>query len=53
MTWEDQQWRVTNLSRTNPMAVNGTQLAPDNGSVTLQDGDRIEMGEVVFRYRSK
>jgi predicted component of type VI protein secretion system len=53
MTWEDQQWRVTNLSRTNPMAVNGTLLAPDNGSVTLKDGDRIEMGEVVFRYRSK
>lgn len=53
MTFEDQLWHVTNLSRTNPMAVNGTQLAPDNGTVTLQDGDRIEMGEVVFRYRSK
>jgi predicted component of type VI protein secretion system len=35
------------------MTVNGTQLAADNGSVTLQDGDRVEMGEVVFLYRAK
>jgi hypothetical protein len=53
MSWDDQEWRITNLSRTNPMSVNGTSLAPDNGTIELKDGDRIEMGEVVFRYRAK
>lgn len=53
MTLEDKNWRLTNLSSTNPASVNGKPLDPDHGSVVLRDGDRVEMGEVVFRFRAK
>lgn len=53
MTLEDRNWRLTNLSATNPVSVNGKPLDPDHGSVMLRDGDRVEMGEVVFRFRAK
>ena len=50
------RWRLENLSATNPVVVNGTPLAADESeqcSVVLDDGDRIEMGEVVFRFRAR
>ena len=50
------RWRLENLSATNPVVVNGTPLASDESeqcSVMLDDGDRIEMGEVVFRFRAR
>jgi predicted component of type VI protein secretion system len=53
MTLEGKDWRLTNLSSTNPTNVNGKPLAPNDGSVVLRDGDRVEMGEVVFRFRAK
>jgi predicted component of type VI protein secretion system len=53
MTMEDKDWRLTNLSATNPASVNGKPLDPDHGSVVLRDGDRVELGEVVFRFRAK
>ena len=53
MTLEDKNWRLTNLSATNPASVNGKPLDPDHGSVVLRDGDRVELGEVVFRFRAK
>lgn len=49
-------WRLENLSATNPVVVNGRALAADGSdgcSVALSDGDRIEMGEVVFRFHAK
>ena len=46
-------WSLVNLSRTNPVAVNGLALSGEGSSVILRDGDRIEMGEVVFRFRVK
>jgi pSer/pThr/pTyr-binding forkhead associated (FHA) protein len=49
-------WRLENLSATNPVVVNGRPLAADGGdgcSVVLREGDRIEMGEVVFRFHVK
>jgi hypothetical protein len=49
-------WRLENLSATNPVVVNGRALASDGGNgsgVALRDGDRIEMGEVVFRFHEK
>ena len=53
MSLEDRDWRLTNLSATNPASVNGKPLDPDHGSVVLRDGDRVEMGEVVLRFRAK
>jgi hypothetical protein len=45
------RWQLTNLSATNPVQHNGEALAVDEVR-PLSDGDRIEMGEVVFRFRS-
>jgi hypothetical protein len=46
-------WHIKNLSETNPVAVNGQSL-PDNGEErVLNDGDQVEMGEVVFLFRSR
>jgi hypothetical protein len=50
------RWRLENLSATNPVVVNGRALAADGSadcSVSLCEGDRIEMGEVVFRFHEK
>ncbi len=44
---------MVNLSATNPVVVNGLPLAGEGSSVILREGDRIEMGEVVFRFRAK
>jgi pSer/pThr/pTyr-binding forkhead associated (FHA) protein len=44
------EWTLTNLSTTNPV-VHNERLLGENETQTLSDGDRIEMGEVVFRYR--
>jgi pSer/pThr/pTyr-binding forkhead associated (FHA) protein len=53
VTLEDKDWRLTNLSETNPASVNGVQLAAQGGSVMLREGDRVEMGEVVLRFHAK
>ena len=50
------RWRLENLSATNPVVVNGRPLATDggdDGSVALGEGDRIEMGEVIFRFHER
>jgi hypothetical protein len=50
------RWRLENLSATNPVVVNGKPLASDESercSVVLDEGDRIEMGEVVFRFHAR
>lgn len=49
-------WRLENLSATNPVVVNGKPLGAEEGpgcSVLLEEGDRIEMGEVVFRFHER
>jgi predicted component of type VI protein secretion system len=53
MSLDGKTWTLSNLSKTNPAVVNGLALGPDNSTVILRDGDRIEMGEVVFRFRSR
>lgn len=50
MRWEDDRWEIENRSTTNPVRVDGEKLA-EEGSATLSDGDRIEMGKVAFRFR--
>ncbi len=43
-------WHLANLSQTNPVVLNGAPLDAEESAVRLSDGDRIEMGEVVFRF---
>jgi hypothetical protein len=47
------QWTLENLSSTNPVAVNGADLAAGDAPLGLADGDRIEMGEIVFVFRAR
>jgi len=53
MQYVDGRWKLTNLSQTNPVLVNGQALDTAHGNRVLRDGDQIEMGEVVFRYRER
>lgn len=52
LSTEGTRWRLTNLSRTNPVVVNNTPLEGINASQLLSDDDLIEMGALVFRYHS-
>jgi hypothetical protein len=47
---EGDRWRLTNLSRTNPVVVNGTPLDGVNNSRLLDTSDVVEMGALVFRF---
>lgn len=53
MQFEDGRWRITNLSQTNPLVLNGETLSVTAGSRWLDEGDRIEIGEVVLRFRER
>jgi hypothetical protein len=53
MQYMDARWKLTNLSQTNPVVVNGQALDTTHGNRVLHDGDQIEMGEVVFRFRER
>lgn len=44
------EWLLENLSMTNPTVLNGETLGAKEK--LLSDGDRIEMGEVVFVFRA-
>jgi hypothetical protein len=53
MTYDGQRWHLSNMSTTNAVLLNGASL-PDNGDgITLQDGDRLEMGAVVFVFHAR
>lgn len=53
MQFEDGRWTITNLSLTNPLVLNGEELPAAAGSRLLDEGDRIEIGEVVLRFRER
>ncbi len=53
LQYTDGRWRLTNLSQTNPVIVNGDTLDTTHGQCFLREGDQIEMGEVVFRFRER
>lgn len=53
LTFVDARWHLTNLSRTNPVSVNGAPMPDEGPAITLVNGDRIEMGAVVFLFRDK
>jgi hypothetical protein len=45
-------WHLQNLSQTNPVVHNGMEM-PATLERPLADGDRIEMGEVMFTFRER
>ena len=47
------RWALENLSSTNPVAVNGADLLQGAPPMALSDGDRVEMGEIVFVFRAR
>jgi hypothetical protein len=52
MRFQDGSWYIENRSTTNPVMVNGAPLPLAGGSpVKLADGDTMELGEVIFRFR--
>jgi FHA domain-containing protein len=53
LTFSSGRWELSNLSLTNPVILNGAAVPPSGRSVTLQDGDRIEMGAVTFLFRER
>jgi pSer/pThr/pTyr-binding forkhead associated (FHA) protein len=53
LDFEHGHWNIANLSETNPVQINGEALFPGHGTRPLEDGDRIEMGEVVFRFKER
>jgi hypothetical protein len=53
MQFIEGRWRLTNLSQTNPVVVNGQPLDSAHGQRLLREGDEIEMGDVLFRYRER
>jgi hypothetical protein len=52
LRFESGVWQIRNLSQTNPVVINGQELESADAARTLRDGDRIEMGEVVFRFHA-
>ncbi len=50
MRFADGRWTLRNESSTNPTLLNGSPLDSGVEAPTLKDGDRIEMGEAVFRF---
>ncbi len=53
MRWDGSRWSLTNLSTTNPVAINGVALPGEGTAIDLVDGDRVEMGEVTFRFHAQ
>ena len=52
LRFADATWHLLNFSQTNPVAHNGRVLGNGEEQI-LTDGDRIEMGEVLFTFRSR
>jgi hypothetical protein len=53
MIIENGRWRIGNMSETNVVTVNGVALDTADADRWLEDGDRIELGEVGFIFRER
>jgi hypothetical protein len=53
MSLIDEHWALRNLSTTNPVVLNGRVLAHGEIAPLLVEGDKIEMGEVVFLFHER
>ncbi len=52
LRFKDERWNLLNLSKTNPVVLDGKVLSTEEDHL-LDDGARIEMGEVVFTFRNR
>ncbi len=52
LRFKDDRWCLFNLSKTNPVVLDGKVLGTEEDHL-LEDGARIEMGEVVFTFRNR
>jgi pSer/pThr/pTyr-binding forkhead associated (FHA) protein len=53
MTWVPPAWYLVNLSSTNPVVFNDRPLSTGGKATSLSEGDRIEMGAVVFVFHER
>jgi hypothetical protein len=53
LAFHNGRWAVANLSKTNPVVVNDEELSYVEGERSLDDGDRLELGEVVLRFHAR
>jgi hypothetical protein len=53
MTFVGQRWHLSNMSTTNAVMLNGAALPDYGDGITLQDGDRLEMGAVQFVFHAR
>jgi hypothetical protein len=53
MVFDHGRWRIGNLSQTNSVVVSGKLLEVDGAEHILEDGDRIEFGELVFIFHER
>lgn len=53
LAFNNGRWSVSNLSKTNPVVVNEEELSHVSGERSLDDGDRLELGEVVLRFHAR
>jgi hypothetical protein len=53
MVIENGRWRIGNMSETNQVLVNGVALETGDADRWLEDGDRIELGEVTFVFKER
>ena len=53
LVFNNGRWAVANLSKTNPVVVNDEELSYVEGERSLDDGDQLELGEVVLRFHAR
>ena len=53
MRFDAGRWHIKNLSGTNPVVVNGEALPANGTEQMLNNGDQVEMGDMVFLFRSR
>lgn len=53
LQYDEGRWYVENLSRTNPLVLNGRALAAGAAPHPLAEGDVMEMGEVLLRFHER
>ncbi|MBX6364647.1 MAG: FHA domain-containing protein, partial [Gemmatimonadetes bacterium] len=53
LRYEEGRWSIANLSRTNPVVVNGAPLGGAEARAPLREGDRIEVGEYIFIFHER